>query len=271
MLLFLAGSAWAACPASSADLLAALEDAEAGFGNLDLDLFRVASDTAAADVACLAETLPRPLIARLHRVQGLRAFVDDDPVAAAAAFASARAIEPNYQFPEALVPAGHPVRERYFTQDPASGGDQDLLPPIDGQIEVDGRPGADLPRTRPSVVQWIRADGAVPESHYLRPGAAMFEYPPAVVGPVEALTETPRERRARPSVPMAIGAGVLLAAAAGSYAVAADARHDYFADDVDPDQLEPLRSKTAAFFYGAVGAGSAGAALGLGAVLVGKW
>lgn len=271
MWMLFAMAARAACPATSADVLSSIEAAEAGFGNLDLDLFRTASDAAVADTACVTDTLPRPVIARLHRIQGLRAFVDDDPVGATAAFASARAIEPSYQFPEALVPAGHPVRERYGQQDPASGGETELIPPADGRIEVDGRPGAPLPRTRPSVVQWVTAKGDVPASAYLAPGAPLFEYPPAVVGSVETLPEQPRERRAHTSVPMLIGAGALLAVAGGSYAVAADARSKYFSDEATLDDLDPLRSRTATFFYTSVGVGSAGAVLGVSAVLVGKW
>jgi hypothetical protein len=277
MLLLLAAAAWGDCPATSADLLDTLIEAERAFGQLELDAFRVATAAATADVACLDEVLPRPVAARLHRIEGLRAFVlDDDAVAASAAFASARAIEPSYRFPEALVPTGHPVRERYEQQDPKSGGESAVPAPADGQIEVDGVPGAGLPRTRPSVVQWVRADGSVPASAYLRPGEALFDYPPAPTGSGSGVaglpgSEGPTAKRAHTSVPMAVGAGVMLLAAAGAYAVAADARGDYLADDATLDELDPLRSRTNTFFAGAVGLGTAGVGLGVGAVLVGKW
>jgi hypothetical protein len=272
MLLLLAAFTAGACPASSADVVEALDDAERAFAALDLAAFRLATEAATAEVGCIEETLPRAMIARLHRMIGLRAFVDDDAVGASAAFASARAIEPMYKFPEALVPAGHPVRGRYEQQDPASGGEAPVPAPADGQIEVDGRPGAGLPRTRPSVAQWVRADGSVPESAYLRPGDALFDYP---AGPSSPGTEAPApvqaKRPAPVSVPMAIGAGVLLAAAGGSYALAAGARSDYLGDDARLDDLDPLRRRTNSMFIGSVGLGSAGVALGLGAVVVGKW
>lgn len=254
------------CPADSADVLTALQEAEAGFGALDLERFRSASDAAVTEVDCLEEALPRSVVARLHRVSGLRAFVDDDPASAAAAFASARAIEPEYLFPETLVPAGHPVHERYGAQDPTSGGSPVPLP-ADGRIEVDGRPGAALPETRPSVVQWVRSDGSVTESRYLGPGMQLFDY---------ALAETsvvvPRPtRRSRTSVPMAIGAGVLMAATAVTYGIGLDARSRYFDPDVALEELDPLRARTNTAFSGSVGLGSAGLALGVGALWVGRW
>ncbi|MEQ1569501.1 MAG: hypothetical protein ABMA64_27945, partial [Myxococcota bacterium] len=177
MILLFATAAEGACPATSEDLLLALERAEASFRSLDLDGFRAATDEAAAQIDCVTDVMPRPVIARLHRVEGLRAFVDGDAVRASAAFASARAIEPAYQFPEALVPADHPVRSRYAQQDPASGGATPLDRPLEGQVEVDGRPNEPLPNTRPSVVQWVLGDGSLGTTQYTWPGDPLFEYP----------------------------------------------------------------------------------------------
>jgi hypothetical protein len=266
MFLLFVAAARADCAATSADVLVAIEDAEVAFGGMDLAAFRAATDRATADVACLRDTLPRPVTARLHRVEGLRAFVDNDVVRATAAFASARAIEPNYAFPEALVPAEHPVRERYVQQDPTSGGEVPVARPVDGQIEVDGRPGAARPQSRPVVAQWVRGDGTVPMSAYLWPGQPMFDYG---VGSVATVDRTPSRRHT--SVPLAIGAGVALAAAGGCYAVSASAHGAYYADDVAPKDLDPLRARANGFFVAGVGTGVAALGLGATAVFVGSW
>lgn len=270
MLLLLAAFAQAACPATSADLLVSLEDAEAAFGGLDLAAFRAATDAAAEQVGCVGDVLPRPLVARLHRAQGLRAFVDGDVVKATAAFASARAIEPGYQFPEALVPAEHPVRERYVQQDPASGGATPLDAPVDGVIEVDGRPGDPLPTTRPAVVQYRSMVAGVQDSLYHWPGAPLFDYPVAD-GRVATDAPPPLERRSHASIPLVVGAAVALGVSGGAYAVASGAHDAYYAAETQPADLEGLRARTNGFFLTSVGAGVAGVGLGLGAVVVGKW
>ncbi len=258
----------ASCPASSADVQTALEDAESAFGGMDLGAFRTATDRATEQVGCLREALPRSLAARLHRAEGLRAFVDNDVVRATAAFASARAIEPNYQFPEALVPAEHPVRDRYLQQDPLSGGEAAVPRPSDGQIEIDGRPGAARPVSRPVVTQWIRADGSIPASAYLWPGEPIFDYtasaPGVATGPVV-------EKKPRTSIPLVIGAGVAAAAAGGTWLVSNAAYQSYYGDDVAPKDLDALRGRSNSLFFASVGTGVAALGLGVGAVVVGQW
>lgn len=264
--LFVAVAA-AACPATSADVQTALEDAEVAFGGMDLAAFRAATDRATEEVGCLSDALPRSLAARLHRAEGLRAFVDNDVVKATAAFASARAIEPRYEFPEALVPAEHPVRERYVQQDPGSGGEKVLAAPADGQIEVDGRPGAARPSARPVVAQWVKGDGSIPASAYLWPETPMFPYPVGSAGEAKEVST----RKARTSIPLAIGAGVAAAAAGGTWLVSNAAHGAYYGDEVTPKDLETLRSTTNTYFFTSVGTGIAAVGLGVGAVVVGKW
>ncbi len=260
----------AACPATSADVQTALEDAETAFGGMDLGAFRAATDRAGDEVGCLRDALPRSLAARLHRVEGLRAFVDNDVVRATAAFASARAIEPNYQFPEALVPAEHPVRERYVQQDPLSGGEAPVPRPADGQIEVDGRPGAPRPISRPVVTQWVRGDGSIPASAYVWPGDPLFDYAPTGALVAETPVRHP-STSARTSIPLAIGAGAAAALAGGTWFVSNAAHQDYYGDDVAPKDLDALRARTNSFFFASLGTGAAAVGLGVGAVIVGKW
>lgn len=270
MLWFLSSVASAACPSSSVDVLLAVEHAEASFIALDLEAFRRTTDSLDVELSCLTDSLPREVIARVHRMEGLRAFVDGNQDKAVAAFASARAIQPNYRFPEAMVPRGHPVSQRYDEQDPSDGGARPLPPPADGSIQVDGRPASALPTTRPSVVQWHRADGSIPDSRYLWPGGEMFDYPTASRTPLQTAPPV-LDRPARSSRPLAIASGVALVGAAGLYAVAATSRSQYFDDAATADDLDALRARTNNTFYGSVGLGAVGLGLGASAVVVGRW
>jgi hypothetical protein len=270
MVHLLSALAIAACPSTSADAFLVLERAEAAFQTLDLPAFRTETDAIAATVGCLREQLPRDLIARVHRVEGLRAFVDGDQTRAAGAFAAARAIEPSYRFPETLVPADHPVQVQYLATDPGLVPRAPMLPPVDGRLEIDGRAETGLPEDRPAVVQWIRADGSVPNSVYHWAGGPVFPYPTAPL-PVVGLPAPAAERVRHTSRPLSIAAGALVATASGLFAGAAVSRGQYFADDATPAELEDLRGQTNGLFWGSVGAGAAGLGLGVAAVAVHRW
>lgn len=284
MLFLWIGGALAACPATSADLTSSLEAAEAAFGDMDTAGFLTATNRATAEANCLTESVPRSLIARLHRVEGLRAFVDKDADRAARAFASARAIEPAYTFPEALVPAEHPVRTQYTAVDPAAGGVTTAATPTSGYLTFDGRNTISRPTERPSLAQLVADDGAVSQSRYLWPEDTLFTYPgsasvAASTGGTSggatstgssASTATKAERKG-PNVPLAIAGGAALLASGATFLVANGAHSAYYADDVAPGDLEGLRSKTNTFVIVSAGTGVAAVGLGIGAVVAGHW
>lgn len=177
LMLALVDNAAAACPAHSADIDAALDDAEASYTAMDLDGFGAAVTTATAEAACLSDRPPRSTIAHLHRVEGLHAyFAEKDPDSAAQAFAAARAIEPAYVFPESLVPHGHPVAETYGLLDSKAVKSEPIAEPAHGRLEVDGRASATRPSNRPALVQVVDEDGSVAASAYVWPGDALPRY-----------------------------------------------------------------------------------------------
>lgn len=271
MLYLLSALAEAACPSTSEDVVLSIEKAEGAFRDLDVVLFRRETDGLTLEVGCLHEHLPREVIARIHRVEGLRAFVDGDTDRAVGAFASARVIEPSYRFPETLVPVDHPVQGQYLAGDPGLVPRVALLPPAEGRLEIDGRVEPGLPEDRPAVVQWIRDDGSVPESVYHWPGGPVFAYPGAPIGaPGDAppLLMTSSRRTSRT---IAVVAGAVLATAGGLYTGAAISRGQYFADDATTGDLDPLRAQTNSLFWGAVGVGAVGLGLGGVAVVAHRW
>lgn len=283
MMILLSAVARAACPSTSGDVFLIAERAEAAFQELDRDKFRIVTDLLVAEVACVREQLPRDLVARIHRIEGLRAFVDGDPNRAQAAFASARGIEPSYRFPEALVPLDHPVQQHYLVVDPHHAPLAAVPPPADGRIEVDGRVGDGLPETRPAVVQWIRTDGSVPRSMYRWPGVALFEYPSApqsatapTLPPPLAPSRAPRTREARTnppptSRPLAVASGVGLVAAGALLGVSASSRAAYFSPDATVGELDSLRARTNDLYWASVGVGAVGLGLGATALVVHRW
>ncbi|GDX80816.1 hypothetical protein LBMAG42_26270 [Deltaproteobacteria bacterium] len=258
MLLFVA-AAFADCSATTADVQLTLEDAEAAFGRLDIVGFRAATDQANADVKCLREVAPRPLAARLHRLEGLRWWADGDLARAHASFAAARAIEPGFAFPEALVPPGHPVLAEYAASDPLTGGETRVPAPEAAVIWFDGRAADSRPDARATLAQLVATSGDVRASALLWPGEALFPY------------DVARPVKKGPNLPFSIAAGVTLAAGAVCYGLAA-ADYDTFHDpNTASADLPGLQNSTNALYFSSIGAGVLALGSGVGAVVAGHW
>ncbi len=173
-------SAAAACPTPAAlsELNRDVDRAERAYGTLDLDGFMSSSDALRTDLPCLSEPMTRVVAARIHRIEGLRGFVDSDRRGAAQSFAAARSLEPDYGFPEDLVPSGYPEWELYGAMDLSLGGTATVDPMIDGYILFDGKVGPERPTEWAAIVQIINEDGEVVNTAYLRPGQPMPSYYP---------------------------------------------------------------------------------------------
>lgn len=257
--LLLVASALADCNATTADLTLTLEDAEAAFGRLDIVAFRAATDRANTDVKCLREVAPRPLAARLHRLEGLRWWADGDQARARASFASAHTIEPAYTFPEALVPPGHPVLAEYAASAELPGSTAPVPPPSGAALWFDGRAQAARPDAHATLAQLVADQGEVRASALLWPGEPLFPY--EVAAPVKK----------GPNLPLAVGAGVSFAASAVCLGLAA-ANYDTFHDPSTPaDELAGLQNTTNALYVSGLGAGVLALGAGAGAVITGHW
>ena len=179
MLLLLAVSAHAGCPATVTDLGAGIAGVERAFAGLDAA--GVASGGARLDLlaACLDAPITPALAVRLHATEGLVAFIAGDADAAAAAFAAARRINRAWTPDPALVPKGHPIRALAVRVDPATLGTERVAPPASGTLDFDGEPGLDRPSGTPTVAQWV-VDGTVVSGAYVWPGAPLPPYDVAV-------------------------------------------------------------------------------------------
>lgn len=159
-------------PTRSADLVYALEQAEAAWMHSDLPSLQAATDRVRSQLPCLDEPLVRTLAAQAHRDLGLRAFVERDLESAELSFAAARAILPDWRFPDAMVSAGNPLRDHYRAR-PAEGPVQTVPPPASGSLSFDGRVGLDRPTGRSTIVQLSDDSGAVLLTALVQPGEAL--------------------------------------------------------------------------------------------------
>jgi len=261
--MFPAASAWAQCEASTTvvDIQARLAQAESALAALDAQAFRSHVDGTGLLLPCLGELVSPRLAANLHRLVGVRAFGDRDPIAERA-FAAARHIEPNYQFSLSLIPDGNPVRDAY---DQVEFNKRSTLPvdrPRVGQILVDGSPAEQRPLSWPALVQWVDDDQTVQFSDYILPGQPLPDYP---------RWEVQQEQGRAPVGLLAtsVGLGVVSASLYG-VALAEQARYkDTVNDPLPTDQLDGLRRST----NGLVLASALGAtaALGTGVAVIVAW
>ncbi len=257
--LILLARALADCATSSGDVQLTIEDAEAAFSGLDVVAFRAATARVNADVKCLRDIAPRPLAARLHRLEGLRYWLDGDAKRSHASFAAALSIEPGYTFPAALIPAGHPVLAEYQASASLSASTLSVPTPRAATFWFDGRLDAGRSTERATLAQLVATEGDVRASALLWPGEPLFPYD--VAKPV----------RKGPNLPLTVGAGVSLAASAVFLGLAA-ANHDTFEDPATPTgQLTGLANTTNAYYFSGIGAGVLAVGAGAGAVIAGHW
>lgn len=266
ILLFLgAVQAWAGCeePTTSADVDAALAVAERAFADLDVDGFVQATDEAFAVLPCVADPLPRHLIARWHRFMALRGAVDRDEQAIARSFRAARAIEPDWRFPESLVPVGNPLVARYEAADPMLDPNVEVVPPREGALRFDGVAGTQRPATRPVVLQHGADDGAILGTWYLDVATPMPDYQPAPPPPVLSA----KARRG-------FGVGAITAGTAAMllYGGAMGARRAHQDPDAQPalSELDRQRQQANRLTVAAAGAGAVSLGLGLTVALGGR-
>ncbi len=190
-----------------------MQRAEDAYQNLDLDGFLSADEALRSDLVCLGEPMTKVVAARIHRVEGLRGHLDNDRRAASQSFAAARSLEPEFSFPEDMIPEGSPELDLYTAIDLSLGSMQKVDPMIDGYVLFDGKVGAERPTDWATVVQVINEDGEINVTTYLRPGQPMPSYYPEAT-----------ERAAAQTVS---------AGASKSFEDSAD--EDPFAEDLDED------------------------------------
>jgi hypothetical protein len=231
--------------------------AQAAFGALDPPVFQQSYDAVVAGVPCVREPLSPGVVAQVHVLGGLRAFLDSDEVATAASFQAAQAADPELELGPWL-PDAHPVRldwrfaER-LEQDPAV----DLDPKA--SVLVDGMASHLLVLGRPAVLQHLE-DGVVTETLWWQ-GGPLPEWAP-IADPVL----TPQGRRR-----LILSSGALAAAGASATftALSYNAHAEFTSGDADYDDLDDLADR--ANRTGAAAVATGALSVGLVVVLAATW
>lgn len=237
-----------ACAASTADLQAILEQAQAQYAGLDVDGFKASTDEANALLPCLTDPLPRSLAATYHRFRGLRGFVDGDPVASTGSFAAARSIEPGYRFPESLIPAGNPVLVEYLAVDVEKGTYAPVAEPAVGRLTFDGRTLTQRPTGWPTVLQVYADDGGVSQTAWIGPGEPLPAYEVKADAVADGGGDAPigavKPKRKGPNLPMVAAGGGALVLSGVFYGLGASAHSQWEDPATMVTDLDGLRDRT---------------------------
>lgn len=269
-MLWWVAAAWAAdgCPAPTqpVELAVRLSSAEQAYGQLDVAAFNRAVDESQLMVPCLGGLVSPTLAAQYHRVQGIRLYIASQRDRAFGEFRSAGAIDPSYQFPDALLPTGHAIRKAYADALAAGPGDTAPIPePASGTVFVDGQSSRERPVERPVFVQLTDVAGTVSATAYALPGDRLPSYAVKLSGtkpPTEPVTP---KKRYKPNFVLLGAGGAALLASGITYGLASGAKKDFYEDDDTRtlDELTKLQAKA-----NGLGVTSAGL-LGVGVIGVG--
>ncbi len=236
-------------PTTSAQLKTAMDGVVQGWVDLDRAAFMASSDAVRDTLPCLSDEVIRPVAAEIHRYEGLRAYMEGDPTAAAKHFAAARTVDPEYRFPGSMVPEGNPVLEIWNAIDSQQGATEPVPAPAQGRVQIDGVVAIERSVELPSVVQLFGPDGAISATAYLAAREPLPAY------------EVALPQKGAP-LGLVAGAGGSAVVAAVLLGMAGGARARFHNDDTPFDQLEPLQKR--ANTMSTLGLVAGGAAVGLG-------
>jgi len=170
--------AWAGdCPSSVplSELEEAVSGAESAVLSGDIDATQARLADLSNLLPCLSEPASPAFAARLHRIQGIAAFLKGDESDALPAFLAARLIEPGAPLLPGGGPSAGPIAEAYRTLNTSLASWEAVAAPADAELLLDG--SADLERgvDLPVLFQLMPAEGA-PTVRYLPASAPLPEY-----------------------------------------------------------------------------------------------
>lgn len=148
---------------STVDVDGHLAAAEAHYWALKQESFEAEASAAEETLRCMGEPVTLALVARLHRVEGLRAWLRHDAEATSRAFATAKWLDPGYSFPPELegvagggdVPAEAPERAIYNRVLGEAPRSAPVAPPASGTFTFDAQLGLHRPVERGTVFQQL--------------------------------------------------------------------------------------------------------------------
>ncbi len=264
----------------------AATQAETAFGATKVDEFQAAIAEIDALIPCLMEPVDPELAAFVHRMRGLGAFIERDQDRAREAFAAARSLQPDYSWPETLIPWGHPLLGLYSSLEIEEAEFETVKTPSVGWVYLDGRPSEPRPLEWPAILQVSDGDGAIQLSAYLWPDQPMPDY--GLDEPVALAPEPVPTTVEEPVIPSSVAAtsttvrtgprGWMLATAGGAvvasgvlYAMAARSSDQYWDPTTPYDDLDAARGRTNGLVLASAGAAGVAVGTGVAAFLHLQW
>ena len=156
------------------DLVAAVADAEASYANLDVEGFERSLQAIAVGLPCADGVVQQSQAAAIHRLEGIRQYVRNNPSQAIRAFQEAHALDPGYTPSQATVPDGSTLAnlwERARTQPGSPWVSTEV--PEDVLLIVDGLPSSARPAALPSIVQISSNSGWILWTRFVPPGGSL--------------------------------------------------------------------------------------------------
>lgn len=235
-----------------------LQRAESAFSELDDVGFRDAVNVLAGlQLPCLSASIPKNVAARHHRVMSLHLFSIGDEESAMRAVEAARLNDPEFSWPDALLPSDHPLRQHYESAEVTDKA-RKVPEPRSGSLGFDGTNSRKRPKFQPTVAQIFDQSGQPQSTTYL--GAR---------DPLPAYRAIPRQRTT-----LMIGSGSAVVISGVLYGLAHASRGNLFSSardqSVSAKTLDAKRDRTNGLTLASGAFLGLGIGAGVGAALIGE-
>lgn len=250
-MLLLFSVAWAAPLASctrtfdTSELSSAVTAAERAFSEMNSGDLAIAAGDVRTRLVCIGERLDPEVLARVHRVEALSAYVTGNQGHVPVALAGVIGAEPGHDIPTSLVPEDHPIREqrRFATKLYKDGLPRPLMKPESGWFEVDGDPNHVPTTSSASIIQQIDGQGMVVETRYLWPEDDLGAWAKVDTGTVATTSTTTTAPRAHAVPRAALTFDVVSAAPAEGSDVVSPGQFSGLGPGLDVGIVVPLVKK----------------------------
>ncbi len=255
-----AGPSWAGCPVqlTSLQLEERIDAATTELEKLNIDAFRTQTDAIQGVLECVSEPVSASIIAKLHRVNAMRAFGERASLVAEM-FAAARRLEPDYSLPPSIAQKGNPLNDAYIQIDIGQRETMQIRKPTSGSVVLDGEVTLDRAAEWPAFAQVFDAEDAVVATAYVLPDEPLPVYPGSS-GVIGKQLRTPLLATAATS---GVASAVLYGLAAGRAA-----RYHNLEDRVPNEELEALRQRINTGVAASIATGTLAASAGVALVVV---
>lgn len=165
-------------------------EAQQAFEDLEVERFVDGLEAVAKDLPCADRVVSAEAAAVIHRLEGVRLFIQGSSVASVRSFQEAQTLDPAFEPSEASVPAGSSL-DRYWRRagEAASPPWLPMNVPPELTLWVDGLETRRRPATLPSIVQVTAPNGKVVWTRFVPATVPLPSLQHLVVGDFDPLAD----------------------------------------------------------------------------------